>query len=208
MNRNYIAQQSKFISPTCCLNMAVESVCSRRRHWNRHLCKPWPGVVFSLASTVSDLRELEWSESRLLLISCSQTETYPSLHHVFRMTCHLNSARLFTSIIFITNHKLSSASGSSIHQPFWFPLKIKCHLFKISHPGSSDPSSSHSRSERHPTLTATLSPLTLWKSDVSLLWTTFWLIAALVNKLVPCVCFFSGTWEVWRLQLRSVLIQK
>src|SRR6218665_451683 len=40
-----------------------------------------------------------------------------------------------------------------------------------------------------PTLIDTLSPLTLWKSDLSLPWTTLWktllIRPALVNKLVP-----------------------
>jgi len=35
------------------------------------------------------------------------------------------------------------------------------------------------------TLTATLSPLTLWKSDLCLLWTTLWTNHWFKNKLVP-----------------------
>ena len=35
---------------------------------------------------------LTFLEPRSLLISCSPTEPYPSLHHVFGMTYHLNSA--------------------------------------------------------------------------------------------------------------------
>src|SRR6218665_1320523 len=53
-----------------------------------------------------------------------------SLHHVFGMTCHLNSAlsfyfhSLFISTI-IANHKPSSSSSSSIYLSLGLPLKIK-----------------------------------------------------------------------------------
>jgi len=77
------------------------------------------------------------------------------------------------------------------------------------------------------TLTAIVSPLTIWKSYLSLpwtiLWTTpltnskimitwashrlyfgqpLWFDAALVNKLVPCAWLSSGALEIWRLRLR------
>src|SRR6218665_1405821 len=55
-----------------------------------------------------------------LLISCSSTKPYPSLHHVVGiMTYHQNSAQflyLLHSTV-IANHKTSSSSGSSIHHP-------------------------------------------------------------------------------------------
>jgi len=74
-----------------------------------------------------------------LLISCSSTELYPSLHHVVGiMTYHQNSAPflylLLESSTVIANHKKSSSSGSSIHHPPTFHLKLKCHLFKNSNP--------------------------------------------------------------------------
>src|SRR6218665_2443461 len=49
------------------------------------------------------------------LISCSSTEPYPSLHHVFGMTCHLNSA------LFIYPHAVSDIKS------------YRSYLYKMEH---------------------------------------------------------------------------
>jgi len=60
---------------------------------------------------------LTLSRPRSLLISCSPTEPYPSLHHVFRWSTTWTLCLLFTSTTITANHKTSSSSGSSIHHP-------------------------------------------------------------------------------------------
>src|SRR6218665_1074305 len=64
-------------------------------------------------------------DPRSLLISCFPTEPYKSLHHVFGMTYHLNSASFLRLPSVIANHKTSSSSASSIRHPQGLPLKIK-----------------------------------------------------------------------------------
>src|SRR6218665_676879 len=61
---------------------------------------------------------------RSLLISCSPTESYPSLHHVFGMTYHLNSA----PFLYLHHH----CQSQHIHllypsrsSPPGLPLRIK-----------------------------------------------------------------------------------
>src|SRR6218665_3169745 len=71
---------------------------------------------------------------RFLLISCSSTEPYPSLPHVFGMTYHQKyTHHFFVSTTVIANHKTSSSSGASVRHPRAFHLKLKCHLFKLSY---------------------------------------------------------------------------
>src|SRR6218665_1185376 len=50
-------------------------------------------LYFRLTSALLDPHPVSsFLDPRSLLISCSPTEPYPSLHHVFGMTYHLNSA--------------------------------------------------------------------------------------------------------------------
>ena len=86
------------------------------------------------------LLSLPFSAPRSLLILCSPTEPYPSLHHVFRMTYHLNSA-LF---LYFHHHHCQSQDNIFIrsllihHPTRAFHSKLKCHLLKTSYPESSD----------------------------------------------------------------------
>jgi len=97
------------------------------------------------------LLSLPFSAPRSLLILCSPTEPYPSLHHVFGMTYHLNSA-LF---LYLHHHHCQSQDiifirllYPSLPNPQAFLSKLKCHLFKSSYPDSSDhPPSQY---KRHP----------------------------------------------------------
>jgi len=75
---------------------------------------------------------------------------------------------------------------------------LSCLIFKNSY---SDSSGTPSVSLFSPTTAATLPPLTLWHSDLNLLWTIstgqpFRLDAALVNKLVLCAWLSRGDLEV------------
>src|SRR6218665_3688967 len=87
-------------------------VCSKRT-WIKHNSSP------SSQPTLLDHHPVSpFLNPRSLPISCSPTETHPSLHHVFGMTHHLNSA------------------------PFLYPHHRHCqsqhiHLLYPSPPGSS-----------------------------------------------------------------------
>src|SRR6218665_173261 len=73
-----------------------------------------------------------------LLISCSPTEPHPSLHHVFGMTCHLNSAFILpppSSLPIINNHLLPPPQSIALRLSIQI---LKCCLFKNSYPDSSD----------------------------------------------------------------------
>jgi len=83
-----------------------------------------------------------------LLISCSPTEPYPSLHNVFGMTYHLNCAP------FLRLHRRHCQSQDIVFiwllypSPRLFHSKLKCHLFKHSCPDQFD--HSPTPSERRP----------------------------------------------------------
>src|SRR6218665_1114195 len=86
-------------------------------------------------------------DPRSLLISCSPTEPYPSLHHVFwnDLPPELRTISLPPPpSLPITTHPppLSIPPGRAFHS------KLKCHLFKLSYPDPSDHSSPPP--ERHP----------------------------------------------------------
>ena len=84
---------------------------------------------------------------------------------------HLNSAPFLYLTAIIANHKTSYYLAPLSITPQAFHSKLKCHLFKNSFPNSSDnPSSLPKRRQ----LNSYSVPLTLWKSDLSSLWTTLW----------------------------------
>ena|SRR6218665_1820265 len=58
----------------------------------------------SPSSRLALLDHHPFSTPRSLLISCSLTEPYPSLHHIFGMTYHLNHHHFFTSTAVIEFH--------------------------------------------------------------------------------------------------------
>ena len=63
-----------------------------------------------------------FSIARSLLISCSPTEPYPSLHHVFGMTYHLN----FAPFLYLHHRHCQSQHIHIIYpSPLGLPLKIK-----------------------------------------------------------------------------------
>src|SRR6218665_3973877 len=89
---------------------------------------------------------LTLSRPRSLLISCSPTKPYPSRHHLFGMTYHLNSA----PFLYLHHRHCQSQDIRLLYlsPPRAFHLKLKCHLFKHSYPEPSD--HSPSPPERHP----------------------------------------------------------
>jgi len=103
---------------------------------------------------------------RLLLISCSPTEPYPSLHNIFWMTYHLNS----TPFLYLHHHYCQSQDIIFIRllyqSPPGLPLKPKMPSLQKLLPWLIW--SPTLLMWTTPTLTATLSPLTRWKSDMKL----------------------------------------
>ena len=81
------------------------------------------------------------------------------------------------SFLYIYHHRCQSqsSSGSSSITYRAFHPKLKCHLFKNSYPDSSDPTSSHCRPNRRPSLTAAM-------SNLSLLWTRPTLLTILLIR--------------------------
>src|SRR6218665_3825113 len=74
-------------------------------------------------------------DPRSLLISCSPTEPYPPLHHVFGMTYHLNSA----PFLYLHHRHCQSQDIRLLYpSPRAFHSKLKCHLFKHSYSDPSD----------------------------------------------------------------------
>ena len=57
----------------------------------------------------------------------------------------------------------------------------------------------------------TLPPMTLWKSDLNLLWTTLWttplIFRSALNKLVSSSWLLSGAWLVWRLRYEFQILR-
>src|SRR6218665_1162952 len=82
---------------------------------------------------------LTLSRPQSLLISCSPTEPYPSLHHVFGVTYHLN----FAPFLYLHHRHCQSKDIHLLYpSPRAFHSKLKCHLFKLFYPDPSDDSPS------------------------------------------------------------------
>src|SRR6218665_1296697 len=73
-------------------------------------------------------------DPRSLPISCSPTKPHPSMHHVFGMTYHLNSAPFLylhhALSLPITRHHIQFFIRLLYSSPRAFHSKLKCHLFK------------------------------------------------------------------------------
>src|SRR6218665_3359876 len=84
-------------------------------------------------SVLEGFRHRRFEVSRSLLISCSPTEAYPSLHHIFGMTTTSTPHHLFTSTTVHRHCQSQDIINSSRTKNLYFRTKNPpLHLFKVS----------------------------------------------------------------------------